>query len=146
MSLNLSSENVLLFPRVRSEDDISDYEEYINKIISNLNLNKKVISRIECQSPIPSSKYIKYIDNNNNNNDKNDNDNDDHSIISDLTEYEDRDKENENDDKYLNEEEEINYKIWPIDFDYMDDYEEGYEECYKDDVSETNGYYSYNSC
>ena len=63
MSLNLSSENVLLFPRVRSEDDISDYEESINKIILNLNLNNKVYNnvatRIGCQSPIPSSKFMK---------------------------------------------------------------------------------------
>jgi hypothetical protein len=137
MSLNLSSENVLLFPRVRSEDDISDYEEYIDKIILNLKLDNKVLTRIGCQSPIPSSKFMKYIDNDYNN------DNDTYSIVSELTEYEDKDKEN---DKYLNEEEEINYKIWPIDYDYMDDYEEGYEECYKDDVSESNGYYSYNSC
>ena len=142
MSLNLSSENVLLFPRVRSEDDISDYEESINKIILNLNLNNKVYNnvatRIGCQSPIPSSKFMKYID-------KNNNDNDNYSIVSDLTDYEENEKDKEN-DKYLNEEEEINYKIWPIDYDYMEDYEEGYEECYKDDVSEKNGYYSYNSC
>lgn len=142
MSLNLSSENVLLFPRVRSEDDISDYEESINKIILNLNLNNKVYNnvatRIGCQSPIPSSKFMKYID-------KNNNDNDNYSIVSDLTDYEENEKDKEN-DKYLNEEEEINYKIWPIDYDYMEDYEEGYEECYKDDVSEINGYYSYNSC
>ena len=141
MSLNVSSENVLLFPRVRSEDDISDYEETINQIILKLNLNKKLLTRIECQSPIPSSKFIKYIDN--------DNDNDNYSIVSDLTDYEynekEKEKEKEN-DKYLNEEEEINYKIWPIDYDFMEDYEEGYEECYKDDVSESNGYYSYNSC
>jgi hypothetical protein len=138
MSLNLSSENVLLFPRVRSEDDISDYEESINKIILNLNLNNKVYNnvatRIGCQSPIPSSKFMKYID-------KNNNDNDNYSIVSDLTDYEENEKDKEN-DKYLNEEEEINYKIWPIDYDYMEDYEEGYE----DDVSEINGYYSYNSC
>jgi len=138
MSLNVYSENVLLFPRVRSEDDISDYEETINQIILKLNLNKKLLTRIECQSPIPSSKFIKYIDNNN------DNDNDNYSIVSDLTDYEYNEKEKEN-DKYLNEEEEINYKIWPIDYDFMEDYEEGYEECYKDDVSESNGYYSYNS-
>ena len=138
MSLNVYSENVLLFPRVRSEDDISDYEETINQIILKLNLNKKQLTRIECQSPIPSSKFIKYIDNNN------DNDNDNYSIVSDLTDYEYNEKEKEN-DKYLNEEEEINYKIWPIDYDFMEDYEEGYEECYKDDVSEPNGYYSYNS-
>ena len=141
MSLNLSSENVLLFPRVRSEDDISDYEESINNIILNLNLNNKVYNnvatRFECQSPIPSSKFMKYINCNN--------DNDNYSIVSDLTDYEENEKDKEN-DKYLNEEEEINYKIWPIDYDYMEDYEEGYEECYKDDVSETNGYYSYNSC
>lgn len=138
MSLNLSSENVLLFPRVRSEDDISDYEETINKIILNLNLNNKVYNnvatRIGCQSPIQSSKFMKYID-------KNNNDNDNYSIVSDLTDYEENEKDKEN-DKYLNEEEEINYKIWPIDYDYMEDYEEGYE----DDVSEINGYYSYNSC
>jgi hypothetical protein len=136
MSLNVYSENVLLFPRVRSEDDISDYEETINQIILKLNLNKKLLTRIECQSPIPSSEFIKYIDNNN--------DNDNYSIVSDLTDYEYNEKEKEN-DKYLNEEEEINYKIWPIDYDFMEDYEEGYEECYKDDVSESNGYYSYNS-
>ena len=80
---------------------------------------------------------MKYIDCNN--------DNDNYSIVSDLTDYEENEKDKEN-DKYLNEEEEINYKIWPIDYDYMEDYEEGYEECYKDDVSEKNGYYSYNSC
>lgn len=141
MSLNLSSENVLLFPRVRSEDDISDYEESINNVILNLKLNNKVYNnvatRFECQSPIPSSKFMKYIDCNN--------DNDNYSIVSDLTDYEENEKDKEN-DKYLNEEEEINYKIWPIDYDYMEDYEEGYEECYKDDVSEKNGYYSYNSC
>ena len=138
MSFNLSSENLLL-PRTRSEDDISDYEEVIDNIILNLEdengnevLDNKVYNnvatRIGCQSPLPSSKFMKYI-----NRDK---DKDNYSIVSDLTEYEDN--EIEEDEEY-----EINYKIWPIEYDYEEDYAEGYEECYKDDVSEANGNYSY---
>ena len=138
MSFNLSSENLLL-PRTRSEDDISDYEEVIDNIILNLEdengnevLDNKVYNnvatRIGCQSPLPSSKFMKYI-----NRDK---DKDNYSIVSDLTEYED--EEIEEDEEY-----EINYKIWPIEYDYEEDYAEGYEECYKDDVSEANGNYSY---
>ena len=134
MSFNPSSENLLL-PRTRSEDDISDYEEVIDEIILNLDNENKVYNnvliRIGCQSPLPSSEFMKYI-----NRDK-----DNYSIVSDLTEYED--KENEEDE---NKEDEINYKIWPIEYDYEDyekDFAEGYEECYKDDVSEANGYYSY---
>ena len=134
MSFNLS-ENVL--PRTRSEDDISDYEEVIDNMILNLEnevynevLDNKVATRIGCQSPLPSSKFMKYI-----NRDK-----DNYSIVSDLTEFEDREDEDTED-----EEEEINYKIWPIeyDYDYEEDFAEGYEECYKDDISEANGYYSY---
>ena len=130
MSFNLS-ENLLL-PRTRSEDDISDYEEAIDNIILNLeneNGNEvldsnEVVTRIGCQSPLPSTKFMKYI-----NKDK-----DNYSIVSELTEYED-----EEDEEY-----EINYKIWPIEYDdYEEDFAEGYEECYKDDVSEVNGYYSY---
>ena len=138
MSFNLSSENLLL-PRTRSEDDISDYEEVIDNIILNIEdengnevLDNKVYNnvatRIGCQSPLPSSKFMKYI-----NRDK---DKDNYSIVSDLTEYEDN--EIEEDEEY-----EINYKIWPIEYDYEEDYAEGYEECYKDDVSEANGNYSY---
>ena len=130
MSFNPSSENLLL-PRTRSEDDISDYEEAIGKNILNLDnevLDNNVATRIGCQSPLPSSKFMKYI-----NRDK-----DNYSIVSDLTEFEDREDENTEDEEY-----EINYKIWPIEYDYAEDYEEGYEECYKDDVSEANGYYSY---
>ena len=140
MSFNLSSENLLL-PRTRSEDDISDYEEVIDNIILNLEdenevynevLDNKVYNnvatRIGCQSPLPLSKFMKYI-----NRDK---DKDNYSIVSDLTEYEDN--EIEEDEEY-----EINYKIWPIEYDYEEDYAEGYEECYKDDVSEANGNYSY---
>ena len=132
MSFNLSPENLSL-PRTRSEDDISDYEEAIDNIILNLeneNGNEvldsnEVVTRIGCQSPLPSTKFMKYI-----NKDK-----DNYSIVSDLTEYE------------IEEEDEINYKIWPIEYDdYEEDFAEGYEECYKDDVSESNGYYSYNSC
>ena len=139
MSFNLSSENLLL-PRTRSEDDISDYEEVIDNIILNIEdengnevLDNKVYNnvatRIGCQSPLPSSKFMKYI-----NRDK---DKDNYSIVSDLTEYEDN--EIEEDEEY-----EINYKIWPIEYDdYEEDFAEGYEECYKDDVSEANGNYSY---
>ena len=130
MSFNPSSENLLL-PRTRSEDDISDYEEAIGKNILNLDnevLDNNVATRIGCQSPLPSSKFMKYI-----NRDK-----DNYSIVSDLTEFEDREDEDTEDEEY-----EINYKIWPIEYDYAEDYEEGYEECYKDDVSEANGYYSY---
>ena len=131
MSFNLSPENLSL-PRTRSEDDISDYEEAIDNIILNLeneNGNEvldsnEVVTRIGCQSPLPSTKFMKYI-----NKDK-----DNYSIVSELTEYED-----EEDEEY-----EINYKIWPIEYDdYEEDFAEGYEECYKDDVSEANGYYSY---
>jgi len=131
MSFNLSPENLSL-PRTRSEDDISDYEEAIDNIILNLeneNGNEvldsnEVVTRIGCQSPLPSTKFMKYI-----NKDK-----DNYSIVSELTEYED-----EEDEEY-----EINYKIWPIEYDdYEEDFAEGYEECYKDDVSEVNGYYSY---
>jgi len=136
MSFNLSTENVLL-PRTRSEDDISDYEEAIDKIILNLEnenenenenevLDNNVATRLGCQSPLPSSKFMKYI-----NRDK-----DNYSIVSDLTEFEDSEDED-------NEDDEINYKIWPIEYDYIEDFVEGYEECYKDDVSEANGYYSY---
>ena len=134
MSFNLS-ENVL--PRTRSEDDISDYEEVIDNMILNLEnevynevLDNKVATRIGCQSPLPSSKFMKYI-----NRDK-----DNYSVVSDLTEY-DKDEDDDDDD----EDEEINYKIWPIeyDYDYEEDFAEGYEECYKDDISEANGYYSY---
>ena len=135
MSFNLSPENVLL-PRTRSEDDISDYEEVIDNIILNLgnevleNENEVVVTRIGCQSPLPSAKFMKYI---NINRDK-----DNYSIVSDLTEYEDKDEDTED------EEYEINYKIWPIEYDdYEEDFAEGYEECYKDDVSEANGNYSY---
>lgn len=123
MNFNIS-ENLLL-PRTRSEDDISDYEEAIDNIILNLGneVNNNVATRIGCQSPLLSSKFMKYI-----NRDSRDN----YSIVSDLTEYEDT------------EEDEINYKIWPIEYDdYEEDFAEGYEECYKDDVSEANGYYSY---
>jgi len=128
MSFNLSTENVLL-PRTRSEDDISDYEEAIDKIILNLETENEneVATRLGCQSPLPSSKFMKYI-----NRDK-----DNYSIVSDLTEFEDS-EDNEDD-----EDDEINYKIWPIEYDYIEDFVEGYEECYKDDVSEANGYYSY---
>jgi len=140
MSFNLSPENLSL-PRTRSEDDISDYEEAIDQIILNLEnengnevlynevldnnkVYNKVATRIGCQSPLPSTKFMKYI-----NKDK-----DNYSIVSELTEYED-----EEDEEY-----EINYKIWPIEYDdYEEDFAEGYEECYKDDVSEVNGYYSY---
>jgi hypothetical protein len=38
--------------RKRSEDDISDYEDNINRILN----------RLGCQSPIPSNEYIKYVD------------------------------------------------------------------------------------
>ena len=131
MSFNLSPENLSL-PRTRSEDDISDYEEAIDNIILNLeneNGNEvldsnEVVTRIGCQSPLPSTKFMKYI-----NKDK-----DNYSIVSELTEYEIEE----------DEEDEINYKIWPIEYDdYEEDFAEGYEECYKDDVSEANGYYSY---
>ena len=137
MNFNLSSENLLL-PRTRSEDDISDYEEAIDQIILNLEdedkgLDNELATRIGCQSPLPSTKFMKYI-----NRDK-----DNYSVVSDLTEFEDKDEDEDTD---TDEEYEINYKIWPIEYDYIQDYEEGYEECYKDDVSETNGYYSYNSC
>ena len=138
MNFNLSPENLLL-PRTRSEDDISDYEEAIDQIILNLgfedevfgleNENKnenKVATRIGCQSPLPSTKFMKYI-----NRDK-----DNYSVVSDLTEYEDKDEDTD-------EEYEINYKIWPIEYDYIQDYEEGYEECYRDDLSEANGNHSY---
>jgi len=121
MSFNLSSENLLL-PRTPSEDDISDYEE----VLENKN---NVLIRIGCQSPLPSSKFMEYI-----NRDK-----DNYSIVSDLTEYEDK-------QIFEDDEDEINFKIWPIEYDYDDyeeDFAEGYEECYKDDVSEANGYYSY---
>ena len=136
MSFNLSTENLLL-PRTRSEDDISDYEEAIDNIILNIenevleNENENVATRLGCQSPLPSSKFMKYI-----NRDK-----DNYSIVSDLTEFEDNYEDSE--DSEDDEEYEINYKIWPIEYDYIQDYEEGYEECYKDDVSEANGYYSY---
>jgi hypothetical protein len=128
MNFNLSSENLLL-PRTRSEDDISDYEEAIDNIILNLeneNGNEvldsnEVVTRLGCQSPLPSTKFMKYI-----NRDK-----DNYSIVSELTEYED-------------DEDEINYKIWPIEYDdYEEDFAEGYEECYRDDLSEANGNYSY---
>ena len=132
MSFNLS-ENLLL-PRTRSEDDISDYEEAIDKIILKLENDNEVYNnvatRIGCQSPLPSSKFIKYIYR----------DKDNYSIISDITEFEEQDFEDEQD---KDEEYEINYKIWPIEYDYIEDFAEGYEECYKDDVSEANGYYSY---
>ena len=116
MNFNLSSENLLL-PRTRSEDDISDYEEAIDQIILNLEdedkgLDNELATRIGCQSPLPSSKFMKYI-----NRDK---DKDNYSIVSDLTEYEDN--EIEEDEEY-----EINYKIWPIEYDYEEDYAEGYE-------------------
>ena len=144
MSFNLSSENLLL-PRTRSEDDISDYEEAIDQIILNLenevleNEDKNVATRLGCQSPLPSTKFMKYI-----NKDK-----DNYSIVSDLTEYEDKDEDTQDTqdtqdtEDTEDEEYEINYKIWPIEYDYIQDYEEGYEECYKDDLSEANGYYSY---
>ena len=123
MNFNLS-ENVL--PRTRSEDDISDYEEAIDNIILNLDNENNVATRIGCQSPLPSTKFMKYI-----NKDK-----DNYSIVSELTEYEDK-------QDFEDDECEINYKIWPIEYDYAEDFEEGYEECYKDDLSEANGYYSY---
>ena len=138
MNYNLT-ENLSL-PRTRSEDDISDYEEVIDNIMLNLEnenenenkvLDNNVATRIGCQSPLPSSKFMKYI-----NRDK-----DNYSIVSDLTEFEDNYEDSE--DSEDDEEYEINYKIWPIEYDYIQDYEEGYEECYKDDVSEANGYYSY---
>ena len=125
MNFNLSSENLLL-PRTRSEDDISDYEEAIDQII--LNLDNEVATRIGCQSPLPSTKFMKYI-----NRDK-----DNYSVVSDLTEFEDKDEDTDTDEEY-----EINYKIWPIEYDYIQDYEEGYEECYRDDLSEANGNHSY---
>jgi hypothetical protein len=135
MNFNLS-ENVL--PRTRSEDDISDYEEAIDNIILNLeneNGNEvldsnEVVTRIGCQSPLPSTKFMKYI-----NKDK-----DNYSIVSELTEYEDKDEDEDTDNE---DEDEINYKIWLIEYDYIQDYEEGYEECYRDDLSEANGNHSY---
>jgi hypothetical protein len=132
MNFNLSSENLLL-PRTRSEDDISDYEEAIDQIILNLEdedkgLDNELATRIGCQSPLPSTKFMKYI-----NRDK-----DNYSVVSDLTEFEDKDEDTDTDEEY-----EINYKIWPIEYDYIQDYEEGYEECYRDDLSEANGNHSY---
>ena len=134
MNFNLSSENLLL-PRTRSEDDISDYEEAIDQIILNLEdedkgLDNELATRIGCQSPLPSTKFMKYI-----NRDK-----DNYSVVSDLTEFEDKDEDEDTD---TDEEYEINYKIWPIEYDYIQDYEEGYEECYRDDLSEANGNHSY---
>ena len=107
--------------------NLEDENEVYNEVLDNKFYNN-VATRIGCQSPLPSSKFMKYI-----NRDK---DKDNYSIVSDLTEYEDN--EIEEDEEY-----EINYKIWPIEYDYEEDYAEGYEECYKDDVSEANGNYSY---
>ena len=67
-------------------------------------------------------------------------DKDNYSVVSDLTEFEDKDEDEDTD---TDEEYEINYKIWPIEYDYIQDYEEGYEECYRDDLSEANGNHSY---
>ena len=95
MNFNLSSENLLL-PRTRSEDDISDYEEAIDQIILNLDLENEVFgldnelaTRIGCQSPLPSTKFMKYI-----NRDK-----DNYSVVSDLTEFEDKDEDTDTDEE-----------------------------------------------
>jgi hypothetical protein len=119
--------------RKRSEDDISDYEDNINRILN----------RLGCQSPIPSNEYIKYID------DKIEEDG--ISVVSEITDDEDFETENDNygkkiENTYSSDEDEI--KIWPTknekentyeDY-YKKLYEEEYEEYYKDDNSEL-GYY-----
>jgi hypothetical protein len=115
--------------RKRSEDDISDYEDNINRMLN----------RLGCQSPIPSNEY-KYID------DKKEED-----VVSELSDDEDFETENDIygkkiEDTYSSDEDEI--QIWPTkdekentyeDY-YKKLYEEEYEEYYKDDNSEL-GYY-----
>ena len=95
---------ISLLPRTRSEDDISDYEEAIDQIILNLDLENEVFgfededkgldnelaTRIGCQSPLPSTKFMKYL-----NRDK-----DNYSVVSDLTEFEDKDEDTDTDEEY----------------------------------------------
>jgi hypothetical protein len=119
--------------RKRSKNDIYNYKN---------NINKK-LNRLGCQSPIPSNEY-KYVDN------KMEEMEEDCSVVSELTDDEDFETENDIygkkiEDTYSSDEDEI--KIWPTkekentyeDY-YKKLYEEEYEEYYKDDNSEL-GYY-----
>ena len=62
-------------------------------------------------------------------------DKDNYSVVSDLTQFEDKDEDTEIRNKLL--------KFGRFEYDYIQDYEEGYEECYRDDLSEANGNHSY---
>ncbi len=128
--------------RKRSEDDISDYKDNIDRILK----------RLGCQSPIPSNEY-KYVNNKKVEYDcisvvssELTDDEDDYEFVILETENDIYGKKIEEDTSYSSDEDEI--KIWPTknekentyeDY-YKKLYEEEYEEYYKDDNSEL-GYY-----
>ena len=135
--------------RKRSEDDISDYEEDLDK----------VLKRLDCQSPIPLNEYIYH--------EKNKDDDDCFSVLPELTNISDsnydyveftrldaekdiyeKKLEDAYDDKIVIEfggsSNEDSMKVWPLeeDYDYEEDYEIGYKEYYEDDNSDVKGNYS----